>query len=289
MTFALVVLAALFQLPPQHSDAVVGVTAIHLESGRRVSVNGTDRFPMASVFKFPVALKVLRRVDTGTLSMNQSITIEPEDFSLGHSPVRDQANGRAVTFTVADLLDLMVVDGDNTAADTLLKLGGGPQAVTTRMRELAIGGVRIDRSEKEIVLDLRKPGGESAFVRDARDTATPDAMADLLAAFWQRRVGLSDKSHEFLVRLMTDAKRGERRIKAGVPRGSRVAHRTGTMQGSTNHVGVVTLPDGDHIAIAVFTKDRRKSHVDDAEDDIAAATRAAISAVRGVVQASGLP
>src|SRR5687767_15814639 len=93
MTFALIVLAAMFQLPPQSSDAVIGVTAIHLESGRRVSVNGMERFPMASVFKFPTALKVLRRAETGTFSLSQRITIEPDDFSLGYSPVRDKANG----------------------------------------------------------------------------------------------------------------------------------------------------------------------------------------------------
>lgn len=280
MTFALVVLAALFQLPPQHSDATVGVTAIHLESGRRVSVLGHEYFPMASVFKFPTALKVLRRVDTGTLALNKRIIIEPDDFSLGFSPVRDKANGKPVTFTVGELLELMVVTGDNTAADTLLAEVGGPQAVTRRIRELAIGGIRVDRSEKQIVRDLRKPGGESAFLRDVRDSSTPDAMADLLAAFWQRRAGLSDESHELLVELMTKVKRGERRIKAGVPGGARVAHRTGTMQGSTNDVGIVTMPDGSHIAIAVFTKGRTKSSVEEAEDDIAAATRAAITALR---------
>ena len=207
------------------------------------------------------------------------MTIEPEDFSLGFSPVRDEANGKPVTFTVGQLLELMVVTGDNTAADTLLAIAGGPQAVTRRMRELAIGGVRVDRSEKNIALDLRKPGGESSFVRDFRDTSTPDAMADLLAAFWQRRAGLSDKSHEMLVRMMTEAHRGDRRIKAGVPRGSRVMHRTGTMQGSTNHVAVVVLPDGDAVSIAVFTKGRKRAKVEDAEDDIAAATRVALAAL----------
>jgi beta-lactamase class A len=279
MTFALIVLAAIFTLPPQKSDAVVGVTAIDLQSGRRVSIKGIDHFPMASVFKFPTALTVLRRVDTGTLSLQKLVTIEPDDFSLGFSPMRDEANGKAVTFTVGKLLELMVVAGDNTAADTLLALVGGPQAVTRRMREVAIGGIRVDRSEKEIALDLRKPGGESAFLRDIRDTSTPDAMADLLAAFWKRRAGLSDKSHDMLARMMTEAHRGERRIKAGVPRGSRVMHRTGTMQGSANHVAVVITPDGGEVAIAVFTKGRKRATVEDSEDDIAAATRTALAAL----------
>src|SRR4028118_1041152 len=120
-----IILAAILQLPPQKSDAVIGVSAIHLESGKRLSVRGTDRFPMGSVYKFLIALAVLRRVDAGTLSLQQSVTIEPEDFSLGHSPLRDAAHGRPITLTVRELLRHMVSISDNTASDTLLALVGG--------------------------------------------------------------------------------------------------------------------------------------------------------------------
>lgn len=274
------VIAATLSFQPK-TDAILGVTAIHLQSGKRVSLRGRESFPMASVFKFPVALTVLRRVDTGTLSLKQPVTIEPKDFSPGVSPLRDRANGKAIHTTVGEMLELMVRESDNTAADNLMKMVGGPTGVTLRLRELGAGGVRVDRSEKQISVDLRKPGGVEAFAIDIRDTSTPDSMADLLVTFWQRRAGLSDASHELLVRLMKEMTRGQRRITAGAPKGSSVAHRTGMMPGTLNDVGIVELPDGGHIAIAVFTKKGKlTTSVEAREDDIAAATRAAIAALK---------
>lgn len=278
MILATVVLAALsFN---QQSDAVVGVTAVHLESGRRVSVRGRESFPMASVFKFPVALAALRRVDTGTLSLKQQVTIEPKDFSPGWSPLRDRANGKPITLTVRELIEWTARESDNTAADNLMTLIGGPQQVTIRVRELGAGGIRVDRTEKQISAELNKPGGVEAYARDIRDTATPDSMVELLTAFWQRRAGLSDASHELLARCMREIPRGKRRITAGAPPGAVVWHRPGTMPGTLNDTGIIRLPNGEHVVIAVFTKGSKKSTVEERENDVAAATRAALKALQ---------
>lgn len=272
---AALLLATLFTLPPQKSDAVIGVTAIHLESGRRLSVRGNERFPMGSVYKFPIALAVLRRIDTGTLSLGQLVTIEPKDFGPGWSPLRDGANGQALTLTVAELLAQMVSVSDNTASDALLRLVGGPVAVTQRMAELGFGGIRVDRSEREMSTDLKKPGGVERYARDARDTASPEQMANLLVAFWKGRDGLTPESHALLAGFMTNSETGARRLKAGIPPGAVVAHKTGTMPGTTNDAGVIISPDGEnHIALAIFTKGSKSDNTRDAEDDIAAITRA---------------
>lgn len=272
------VLAATLTFQPK-TDAIVGVTAVHLESGKRVSIRGRESFPMASVFKFPVALAALRRVDTGTLSLKQQVTIEPKDFSPGWSPLRDRANGKAITLTVRELIEWTARESDNTAADNLMTLIGGPQQVTIRVRELGAGGIRVDRTEKQISADLNKPGGVEAYAIDIRDTATPDSMVDLLTAFWQRRAGLSDASHELLVRCMREVPRGKRRLTAGAPAGSVVWHRPGTMPGTANDTGIIRLPNGEHVAIAVFTKGSKKAALEAREDDIAAAARAALAAL----------
>lgn len=277
--FALI-LAAILALPPQKSDAVIGVSAIHLESGKRVSVRNTERFPMGSVYKFPIALAVLRRVDAGTLSLEQVVTIEPADFSPGWSPLRDRANKRPIVLSVGELLRHMVSNSDNTASDALLALVGGPTAVTTRMAELGFSAVRIDRSEKQMAADLGKDGGPERYAVDARDTSTPDAMAGLLAAFWNKRDGLSPASHTLLVRLMSESATGAHRIKAAVPKGATVAHKTGTMPGTTNDVAVITLPNGEHVALAIFTKASKRDKTVDAEEDIRAITRKVLEELR---------
>jgi beta-lactamase class A len=267
------ILAAVLALPPQKSDAVIGVSAIHLESGKRLSVRNMERFPMGSVYKFPIALAVLRRVDTRALSLGQSVTIEPRDFALGWSPLRDGANKRPIVLTAGELLQHMVSNSDNTASDALLRLVGGPSVVTTRMAELGFSAVRADRSETQMAADLAPAGGPERYAIDARDTTTPDAMADLLAAFWNKRDGLSAKSHALLVELMTKSTTGVQRIKAAVPKGSVVAHKTGTMPGTTNDVALITLPNGEHVALAIFTKASKRDATEDAEADIRAITR----------------
>ena len=267
------ILAALLQLPPQVSDATFGVTAIHLESGKRLSVRNTERFPMGSVYKFPIALAVLKRVDAGLLSLNQTVTIEPRHFSPGHSPLRDEAHGQPVTKSVRELLRYMVSLSDNTACDYFLRTLG-THAVNARLAELGAANIRVDRTEKQMAADLKPLGGAERYARDVRDTATPDAMADLLVAFWQRRDGLSKESHDLLVHWMTVTPTGSRRVKAALPDGATFVHKTGTMPGTTNDVGIIVSPDGkQHVVVAIFGKASRRDVTREAEEDIAAIAR----------------
>lgn len=268
------ILAAALTLPPQKSDSVIGITAVNLQTGARVSTRGSERFPMGSVYKFPIAMATLRLVDIGRLRLDQEVTIEPKDFSPGHSPLRDEANGQPVTVTVRELLRQTVAISDNTTSDALLRLIGGPTVVTTRMAELGFGGIRIDRSEKEMARDLRAPGGVERYAMDARDTTSPDDMAGLLTAFWKGRDGLSKESHDLLVHWMTVTKTGPRRLKAAIP-GTTIIHKTGTMPGTTNDAGIVVSEDGkEAVVIAIFTK-RCTKETAVCEDDLAAVARAA--------------
>lgn len=90
--------------------------------------------------------------------------------------------------------------------------------------------------------------------------ATPDAAITLLRALHEGQ-GLSESSQALLLRLMTETPTGPRRIKGLLPEGTVVAHKTGTSRtvngvtAATNDVGIVTLPNGQHLAIAVFVSD----------------------------------
>lgn len=222
-------------------DSTVGVAALHIESGRRIGLRESETFPMGSVYKFPIAIAFLREVDAGRRSLSDEITIEPSEFSSHHSPIRVRAKGRPVTLTLRELLHATVRESDNTAANVLLRLSEGTAALLT--------------------------GG--------RDDTTPAAMLDLLERFHSRKLGLSPASHELLVRLMTTTSSGQRRIQAGTPVGAAVAHKTGTLPGTVNDVGIITSPNGrDHVLIAVFTKGGRTSTMTQRERAVASITRA---------------
>lgn len=269
----------------QLSGGTLGVTAIHVETGRRVSFNGGERFPMASVYKFPIALRLLQRVERGELSLDDTVKLGEFDFRIGYSPIAEMANNTPVTFTVGRLLELMLGESDNTASDTLLRLSGGPAAVTARMRELGIKEIDINRPEGQLIMDHRgvreyppesqwtlamferlnrnisdaeRAAAARRYASDPRDTSSPDAMAALLIRLHRREV-LSVPNVERVLRIMTETPTGPARLKGLLPAGTIVAHKTGSMGGTTNDVGLITLPDGaGHLAIAVFVKGSAK-------------------------------
>jgi beta-lactamase class A len=249
------ILLALNIVLPAKFPATFGYAAIDLQTGRSVSMNADQRFPMGSVFKFPLALTVLKLVDEKKLDLGKRYTIQPSEFSVGYSPIRDNAHGKPVTMTLRELITYDLGVSDNTAADYLMKLIGGPRVVTKRLRSLGVRGISVNRSERQMTADLHKKGGVEKYAVDPRDTATPAAMLELLRLFHEKRDGLSPESHEFAMKTMVATKSGANRIISVLPAGATFAHKTGTMPGTANDVGLITTPDGkQHIAIVVLVK-----------------------------------
>jgi len=230
----------------------VGVKAIVLETGESVTLNGDQQFPMQSVYKFPIGMSVLAQVDQGKLKLDQQVRVEASDFvsDLQHSPIRDE-NPQGVELSLAELLKYMVSESDGTACDVLLKLVGGPEVVTQYLRDLGVNGIVVANTEKEI--------GQDKAVQ-YRNYASPNAAVVLLRALHEGQ-GLSESSQALLRKLMTQTPTGQQRIKGLLPDGTVVAHKTGTSRAvdevttATNDVGLVTLPNGRHMAISVFVSD----------------------------------
>jgi len=243
----------------------IGYSALDLDTGRTVSHHAEERFPMGSVFKFPLSLTVLQLVDEKKLDLEHSYTIQPSEFSPGFSPIRDNAHGQPVTLTLRELVRYALSVSDNTAADYLMNLIGGPAVVTKHLRDLGVQGISVNRSEKQMAADLHAPGGVAKYANDPRDTSTPAAMVELLRRFHEKRDGLSPAMHDFALKAMLETKTGAKRIVSVLPPGATFAHKTGTMPGTFNDVGVITSPDAKHhIAIAVFVK-KAKSDKDERE------------------------
>lgn len=246
----------------------VGVTATVLETGQSMTLNGEQQFPMLSVYKFPIAMAVLAQVDRGKLKLDQKVRVETSDV-VQDSVVLDQ-NSQGKEFSIAELLKYMVSDSDNTACDMLLRLIGEPKVVTQYVQSLGVNNIVVANTEKELAQDKAV---------QYRNYATPDATVALLRAFHEGQ-GLSESSQALLRRLMIGTSTGLKRIKGMLPTGTVVAHKTGTSSTvdgvtvATNDVGLVTLPNGHHLAIAIF--------VSDAKADIAAREAAIAKISRAV-------
>ena len=236
----------------------VGVAVMLLESRESADLRGDEHFPMHSVYKLPIAMAVLQRVDKGELKLDQMVSVEKSDFVRQgmYSPVRDKYP-KGAQLTTAELLHYTVSESDGTTSDVLLNLGGGPRGVMAFLDEIKVSGVNVVNSEKEIGRDWQT---------QYANWATPKGAVDLLAALQTRR-GLSPESQALLLKLATESVPGAKRLKGQLPAGTAVAHKTGTggtrdgITSATNDIGIIMLPEDRHLAVAVFVSD---SAADDA-------------------------
>jgi beta-lactamase class A len=254
------------------SGGRVGVSVALIESGERDGLNQAERFPMQSVYKVPIAMAVLDLVDHKSLTLRQKVTLTAKDMAPAefHSPLREAHPLGGIDLTVQDLIRAAIVESDGVASDVLLKLAGGPPRVTAYLRGLGIPDMTVATSELEMSRDA---------AAQYRNYSTPDAAIALMRALFAGRGG-SASFRDMLLQYMVDSTPGPKRLKGLLPAGTIVAHKTGTdatrngVTAATNDVGIITLPDGRHLAIAVFVKDSTASQ-DAREATIAKTARAA--------------
>jgi beta-lactamase class A len=266
------------------ANAKVGIGVIHLESGREIFVNGREGFLLASTYKIPIAVEVLTRVDRGELRLDSLVRLEAADIVPFGSLLTDRFGDGVdpgASLAVRRYLELMLILSDNTATDVLLRLIGGTAPVRARLAALGIEGLKVnrtvmelgaewfglelpERSERsvagvrELMASVKPPALEAAnraFYANPKDHGTPEAMTRFLVKIW-RREALSPQSTDLLLDIMRRDETGNARLKGRLPPGITVANKTGTVDNTvTNDVGIIYLPDGSHVAVAVYTKE----------------------------------
>lgn len=226
----------------------IGVAAVDLNSGRSVAVLGDQPFPMASTSKIAIVATFLDGVDQGRWRLDDQfplmVPLPSARFSTKAAPVR-----AGQQMTARDLIELAITRSSNPATDALLAVVGGPQAVNRWIQKAGISGMRIDRDIATLVRD----DGEFDPARkvDTRDSATPKAMVELLTGLY-RGEWLSSTSRAVLIGAMERCLTGKRRIPGMLPVGTRVAHKTGTLNNTASDVGIVQTADGRTIAVAIY-------------------------------------
>ncbi|MDI1479577.1 class A beta-lactamase [Polyangium sp. y55x31] len=291
------------------SGGRLGVAVVEPSSGQRWVHHAGERFPLQSTFKAPLAAAVLARVDAGALALDTKIEVRRDDLSVCWSPLAEAFQGEAQSFSLLDLLTQSVAISDNTAADVLMHQIGGPDSVNALLSRSGVTGMRVDRYERDLQLQFhgfaayepamstckgmdaaieRLPKDEQlrafdAYLRDPRDTTTPEAAADFLLKL-DRGEMLTPASTRVLLDIMHGAKTGIRRLRAGLPPDARLAHKTGTSadtegrNGATNDIGIVSLPDGRKLVIVALLTDSSAPE-ETREGALADVARAAVGAM----------
>lgn len=226
----------------------IGVAALDLTTGETVSVLGDQRFPLASTSKIAIAATFLEGVEQGRWRLDQRFPLllpkASKAFSTSVAPVYEGQSLPAST-----LIEQMITRSSNPATDALLRVVGGPKAVNAWMRRAGIRDFSIDRDIATLVRD----DGEfnPAQHIDKRDSATPEAMVQLLSGIYQGKL-VAPESRRVILGAMSRTVTGKRRIRAHIPSEARVLHKTGTLSGTASDIGFIETPEGHTLAIAIY-------------------------------------
>ena len=231
--------------------ATVGVSVLGFESNFKYNKNGDQKLPLMSVFKFHIACAALDLVDKGKLSLEQKIFIKKADLhEKTWSPFREKYPNGNIEITLHEIIDYTVALSDNNLCDVLIKLVGGTKAVQQFMDSKGVKNFQIKYTEHDMALNDWKALYENY--------STTNSAVQMLKTFYDGKL-LSKKSTNYLMQIMLGTKTGTNKIIEQLPKGTPVAHKTGSsgkpnnvLTVAENDMGIITLPNGKHYAIAVF-------------------------------------
>lgn len=236
-------------------NLTAGISIKVIESKDTLSINGNLNAPMMSVFKFHIALAVLDLVDQKKLKLDQKIFIKKEELLPDTwSPIREDFPEGNMNLTLDELLRYTVSHSDNNGCDILLRLIGGTETVQKFINSKGIQDFKIKVNEEEM----------STWENLYLNTTTPLATTELLEKFFKGEI-LKKKTTKYLYQIMVETSRGLTWMKAGLPEGTELAHRTGIsstneagLRVAMNNIGIVKLPNGKHFILSIYLKEIRE-------------------------------
>ncbi|BBX17334.1 class A beta-lactamase [Mycolicibacterium duvalii] len=229
-----------FEELQRRDNALIGVHAVNLDTGKTLSFGDDRMLAMCSTFKGYAAAAVLQRAHRGELALTDAVAVEAADLRP-HAPATEPRVG--TTMTLTELCVAAVQQSDNTAANLLLRTLGGPQAITEFARSIGDDRTRLDRWETEL---------NSAIPGDPRDTTTPRAIGT-----GYRNLLTGDALAPGDRALLEEWMRGNwtSSMRAGLPDGWTTADKTGSGDyGTSNDVGVAYGPAGQRLLLSLMVR-----------------------------------
>jgi beta-lactamase class A len=273
---------SLLAVANQAKPGILGAAVLNLKTHQLSSVNGDMPLPLQSVFKLPLGIYVMHLAQQGKIALDEQVTLSKSNLSIFYSPIAEGFDARQV-YTVRELVAATVSDSDNTAADWLLERVGGPEALTRFFRNRGFRHFRVDRYERElqpesvglplssgrlpdadayrryrseVPMEVRRAGMQR-YLSDPRDRMSANDAVRMLAMLDAGQLLNAANTME-LMKVLLATPSGPDRLKAGAPNGALVYHKTGSsadveaLNGATNDIGIISLPDGTRLAVAAF-------------------------------------
>ncbi len=221
------------------SQADVGVALRTLDGKTEWFYNADDSFHAASTMKVPVMIELFRRVQSGKVKLSDPVSVHNEFHSIvDGSPYRldpaddseselYKAEGR--TRTLSELCELMITVSSNLATNLIIeKLG--VENIRAAVQSLNASGMHVVRGVED----------QKAFEKGLNNTTTARALEILLTAIANNTAAASDASQQMIAIL--ERQKFNEGIPAGLPSGTKVAHKTGEITKIHHDAAIVYAP-----------------------------------------------
>ena len=235
----------------QVPGAIVGLSYLDLGSGSSVHINADDSFHAASTMKVPVMIELFRQADAGERTLDQGMLLRNEfksivdgsPYSLSAGDDSDSLVYRKVgqAVPVRELLERMIVRSSNLATNALIEVVDARRANATA-RQLGAKNTNV----------LRGVEDGKAYAKGLNNSTTARDLATLMAAIEQGRAASPASTQAMRDILLRQEFNDE--IPAGVPAGTRVAHKTGSITAVLHDAAIVYPPAGSPYVLVVLTR-----------------------------------
>ena len=231
-------------------DLKLGFALYDFSTGKSISINGNDKYPMQSVFKFPIGVALLDCVSRGEFSLSDSVTLTKADLLPDlWSPIRERWP-EGVRLPLVSVMTYMVAHSDNSATDFLIHKIGGVARIQDIVNRLGAKKINIRNTEAEI---------QGSWSVQFDNWTTPNAMVDFLRLMNDGK--LLDKANTTVLwEIMASASSGS--VNRLVPKTVTFARKTGYLGANSqgiiaaqNDVGIIEFEDGRRVAYAIFLTD----------------------------------
>lgn len=277
------------------AGVTAGFHALDLGTGAEVGHRADEPEVMASVFKVPVLIALLRAADSGDVDLAEQVMVPATGRTAG--PTGLSVMSGPVTMSLLDLARLMIVVSDNAATDVVLDRIG-ISAVALALKELGCSSTQVVADVRGIFASMLQdaslnsleefdgtPTGEQldllrALRPQETNSGTARDVTKLLRLLWTDEAASPESCA--MGRQILQQQVWPHRLASGFPEDEVItAGKTGTLPRIRNEVGVVSYPDGSSYAVAVFTTAEATTAKNPAADAvIGEAARIAVDALR---------
>lgn len=259
------------------TGGIVGVAATQLATGRHIGYREDELFPTASVIKLPLLVTLYEDAIAGRIDLSERVTYREDTKVAGSGVLQFLDDG--LNPTLRDLSVLMMSVSDNTATDLLFDQVGKARIEST-MARLGLESIRVPFDIREMLMELvdmdhTQPGGYDelrrllrlsagsggrSMIPEQADRTTPADMCRLLELIETRAI-LDPDACTAIVELLKRIQSATR-IPGLLPKGTVVAHKTGSYRRLRNDVGIVYAPNGPY-SVALFARELARDNIDD--------------------------